>query len=69
MARKPRGVKPMRKVVFLLLALPLLTVIATKDPRGMGHVAQAIIMLGAGLLEFTAKFLTDLANLVAGKHF
>ncbi len=59
----------MKKVGYLLLALPLLTVMATKDPRGMGQVAQAIIMIGAWLLEVTAKALVDLANLVAGKYF
>ncbi len=62
-------VRFVRKLVYLFLALPLLTVMATKDPRGMGHVVQAIIMIGAGLLEFTAKLLSDLANLLAGKNY
>lgn len=56
-------------LIFLLVVLPLLTVMATKDPRGMGQLAQAIIMLGAYLLELTARILTGLANLAAGKYF
>lgn len=54
-------------IVFLLVILPLITVMATKDPKGAGQLAQGIVMAGAWLLETTAKLLVDIGHIFGGK--
>jgi len=50
----------MNKFVLTLLVLPLLIVMAAKDPQSMGHLVQMIITLGARLLNGVATILNNL---------
>ncbi|MGE5290141.1 MAG: hypothetical protein ACM3ML_23740 [Micromonosporaceae bacterium] len=59
----------MRKLIVLLLLIPLITVMATKDPKGVGQVVQVIITAGAWLLEMAAELLNQIANALGGVHY
>jgi hypothetical protein len=48
------------KLLFILLVIPLLIVMATRDPQGMAHLVEMIFTLGAKLLNATAVFLSSL---------
>ena len=52
----------MNKLVIVLLVIPLLIVMATKDPQGVGHLVEIIIALGAKLLNATAVLLNHLVG-------
>jgi hypothetical protein len=55
-----------KKVVLVLLVIPLLIVMAAKDPQGTGHLVQFLITLGARLLNAVASFLNSLLGGHAG---
>ena len=57
----------MKKLIMLLLVIPLITVMATKDPQAAGKLAQGIITVGAWLLETTANILVHIGNALGGK--
>lgn len=48
------------KLLLVLLVIPLLIVIATRDPQGFAHLVEGIFTLGAKLLNATATFLDAL---------
>ena len=50
----------MVKVLLVLLVIPLLIVMATRDPQGIAHLVEMIFMVGAKLLSATATFLDAL---------
>lgn len=50
----------MVKLLLVLLVIPLLIVIATRDPQGFAHFVEAIFTVGAKLLNATATFLDTL---------
>jgi hypothetical protein len=50
----------MKKVILILLVIPLIIVLAAKDPQGMGHLVQLIITVGAKLLNAVATLISDL---------
>ncbi len=52
----------MSKFVLTLLVIPLLIVMAVKDPPGVGHLVQLIITMGAKLLDVVATILNNLLN-------
>jgi hypothetical protein len=52
------------KVILTFLVIPLVIVMAARDPQGMGHLAQRIITLGAKLLNAVAVLL----NALLGSH-
>lgn len=54
----------MNKVILTFLVIPLVIVMAVRDPQGMGHLAQLIITLGARLLNAVA----DILNTLLGSH-
>jgi hypothetical protein len=55
-----------KKIVLMLLVIPLLIVMAVKDPQGAGHLVQFVITLGARLLNAVASFLNSLLGSQAG---
>ena len=56
--RKP--VSALVKVLLVLLVIPLLIVMATRDPQGVAHLVEMIFTVGAKLLSATATFLDAL---------
>lgn len=50
----------MNKLVLTLLVIPLLIVMAARDPQGMGHLVQMIFTIGAKLLDGVATILNNL---------
>ena len=48
------------KLLVIFLVIPLLIVMATRDPQGTAHVVEMIFTLGAKLLNATATFLDSL---------
>ncbi len=50
----------LRKLLVILLVIPLLIVMATRDPQGVAHLVELILSLGAKLLNGTATFLDRL---------
>jgi hypothetical protein len=57
------GRKPVRtlvKVLVVLLVIPLLIVMAVRDPQGMAHLVELVFSVGAKLLNATAAFLGSL---------
>lgn len=50
----------MNKVILTLLVIPLIIVMAAKDPQAAGHLVQVIITWGAKLLNAVATLLNDL---------
>jgi len=48
------------KLLFTLLVIPLLIVMATRDPQGVAHLVEVIFTVGAKLLNGTATFLVNL---------
>jgi len=48
------------KLLLILLVIPLLIVMATRDPQGVAHLVEMIFTLGAKLLNGTASFLISL---------
>jgi len=48
------------KLLLALLVIPLLIVMATRDPQGIAHLVEMILTLGAKLLNATATFLDAL---------
>lgn len=48
------------KLLVVLLIIPLLIVMATRDPQGVAHLVEMIFTLGAKLLNATATFLDSL---------
>jgi hypothetical protein len=58
--RKP--VRALAKLLLILLVIPLLIVMATRNPQGMAHFVELVFMLGAKLLNATATFLDTLLD-------
>ena len=63
--RLRRGLRPVQsvtlgKLLLILLAIPLLIVIAKRNPQGMAHLVKEILMVDAKLLNATAAFLSGL---------
>ena len=50
----------MGKLLVIFLVIPLLIVMATRDPQGTAHLVDMIFTLGARLLNATATFLDGL---------
>ncbi len=48
------------KLLLIALVIPLLIVMATRDPKGVAHLVEMILTLGAKLLSATANFLDSL---------
>jgi len=53
-------VRALAKLLVVLLVVPLLIVLATRDPQGMAHLVELIFTVGAKLLNATASFLSTL---------
>jgi len=53
-------VRPLGKLLVIFLVIPLLIVMATRDPQGTAHLVDMIFTLGARLLNATATFLDGL---------
>jgi hypothetical protein len=53
----------MKKLIVVMLVIPLIIVLAVEDPQGAGHLVQFVITVGAKLLHATA---TMLHSLLAG---
>jgi hypothetical protein len=49
-----------KKLVVLLLVIPLVIVIVVENPQAAGHVVQVIITFGARLLIDVASFFVHL---------
>ena len=54
----------MHKLVLILLVVPLVIVLAVRDPQGMGHLVAIIFTIGAKLLDGVATIL----NALTGSH-
>lgn len=54
--------KPVRALdkLLLILLVPLLIVMATRDPQGFAHLVETIFTVGAKSLNATATFLDSL---------
>lgn len=52
----------MKKLLVLLLVIPLIVVMATKDPSSMGKLVQLVFTVGAKLLDAVAALLTSLVR-------
>ena len=52
--------RALAKLLVVLLVVPLLIVLATRDPQGMAHLVELIFTVGAKLLNATASFLSTL---------
>lgn len=50
----------MVKVLVVLLVIPLLIVMAVRDPQGMAHLVELVFSVGAKLLNAVATFLDSL---------
>ena len=50
------------KLLLVLLVIPLLIVMATRDPQGIAHLVDMIFTVGAKLLNATATFLDSLLS-------
>lgn len=48
------------QTALILLVIPLLIVMATRDPQGIAHLVEVIFTVGAKLLNATAAFLDSL---------
>ncbi len=48
------------KLLLIFLVIPLLIVMATRDPQGTAYLVDMIFTLGAKLLNATATFLDSL---------
>jgi hypothetical protein len=51
---------PMKKLIIIVLVIPLIFVMAAKDPQAIGHFLQSVITVGAKILDTTANILNDL---------
>jgi hypothetical protein len=60
--RTPELVSTVNKLILIFLVIPLLIVMAAKDPQGMGHLVQLIITIGAKLLNAVAALLNNLLS-------
>ena len=56
----PELVSTLNKLVLTLLVIPLLIVMAARDPQGMGHLVEMIFTVGAKLLNGVATILNSL---------
>lgn len=54
----------MKSLIVTLLVIPLIIVMAVRDPQGTGHLVALVITLGARLLNGVATFL----NAILGGH-
>lgn len=52
--------RALAKLLLILLVIPLLIVMATRDPQGFAHLVEMIFTSGARLLSGTANFLISL---------
>ena len=52
------------KAILTLLVVPLIVVMAARDPQGTGHLVALLITAGAKLLTAVADFL----NALLGSH-
>jgi hypothetical protein len=50
----------MKRLILILLVIPLIIVMAAQDPQGAGHLMQFIIIVGAKLLNAVATIIHDL---------
>jgi hypothetical protein len=57
-------VSAVHKLVLVLLVIPLVIVLAARDPQGMGHLVAIIFTIGAKLLDGVAAIL----NTLVGSH-
>jgi hypothetical protein len=57
-------VSAVHKLVLILLVVPLVIVLAVRDPQGMGHLVAIIFTIGAKLLDGVATIL----NALTGSH-
>ena len=55
----------MNKLLLTLLVIPLLIVLAVRDPQGMAHLVEAIFTIGAKLLDGVATLLSSLLGTAA----
>jgi len=52
----------MKKLILILLVIPLIIVMVVQEPQAAGHLAQLIITWGAKLLQAVAAALNSLLN-------
>ncbi len=55
-----RPVRTVGKLLVVLLVIPLLIVMAVRDPQGMAHLVEVVFNVGAKLLDAVADFLEGL---------
>ncbi len=48
------------KLLVVLLVIPLLIVMAVRDPQAMAHLVEVVFNVGAKLLDAVADFLEGL---------
>jgi hypothetical protein len=56
----------MGKLIVVLLVIPLLIVMATRDPRGTAHLVELVFVAGARVLNAVATILDNLLGGHAG---
>lgn len=56
----------MGKLLVVLLVVPLLIVMATRDPQGMAHLLELVFSAGARLLNAVAAVIDSLLGGHAG---
>ncbi len=61
--RMPELVNAVNKLVLTLLVIPLLVVLAVRDPQGVGHLVEIVFVGGAKLLNLVA---TVVGNMLGG---
>ncbi len=59
----PELVNAVNKLVLTLLVIPLLIVVAVRNPQGVGHLVEIIFVGGAKLLNMVA---TITGNMLGG---
>lgn len=52
----------MKKVVLVLLVIPLIIVVATKDPHAAGQFVQLVVTVGAKVLDAVATLISDIVG-------
>lgn len=57
-------VRAMARLLVLFLIIPLVIVVATRNPQAVGHLVEAVFILGARLLNAVATLL----GLLLGGH-
>ncbi|HUY44749.1 MAG TPA: hypothetical protein VMV92_03345 [Streptosporangiaceae bacterium] len=52
----------MKRLILIMLVIPLIIVMAARDPQGVGHLVELLITAGAKLLNAVATAISDLLN-------